>query len=132
MDIWQGSKYGSAASFLIFLHFLCLDTWMNIQTFCFSSESVQLIWSCDAHQRYFKTFHWFPNHLLHIDHGNIKLSYIYTIEMRKSSLWKTSRWNARLIYTINKNNNNTTNKKQYRITKALQNFLLMETISYIK
>ena len=33
-DIWQGSKYGSIASFLIFFYFLRLDTWMNIWAFC--------------------------------------------------------------------------------------------------
>ena len=43
--------------------------------------------------------------------------------MRKSSLWKTSRWNARLIYTINKNNN----KNRARITKAFEKFLVSET-----
>ena len=43
--------------------------------------------------------------------------------MRKSSLRKTSRWNARLIYTINKNNN----KNRARITKAFEKFLVSET-----
>ena len=132
MNIWKGSKYGSAALFLIFLHFLCLDTWMNIQTFCFSSESVQLLCSRDAYQRYFKIFHWFSNHLLHIDHGNIKFSYIYTIEMQKSSLWKTTRWNAKLIYYINKNNNKNNIKNQDRITRAFEKFPLSETILCIK
>ena len=33
-----------------------------------------------------------------------QISCIYTIEKQRSSLWKTARWNARLIYTINKNN----------------------------
>ena len=94
-DIWPGSKYVSATSFFnifFFRGFLHLHTWINIWTFCFSSESVQLLCSRDV------------NHLLYIDHGNIKFSYIYTIEMRKSSLRKTSRWNAKLIYTVNKNN----------------------------
>ena len=47
-------------------------------------------------------FNWFANHLLYIDHGNTKFSNIYTIKMRTSSLWKTWRWNAMLIYTIQK------------------------------
>ena len=47
--------------------------------------------------------------------------------MRKSSLWKTSKWNARLIYTINKNNNKN-NKNQARITKAFEKFLVSNTI----
>ena len=73
-------------------------------------------------------FHWFPNHLLYIDHGNTKFSYIYITEMRKSSLRKTSRWNTRLIYVINKNNNKNNNKNQARITKAFEKFLVSETI----
>ena len=97
---------------------------MNIWAFCFSSESLQLISSCDVNQKYYTIFHWFPNHLLYIDHGNTKFSCIYTIEMRKSSLWKTSRWNARLIFTINKNNNKNNNKNQTRIIKAFEKFLL--------
>ena len=44
--------------------------------------------------------------------GNTKFPYIDTIEMRKGSLWKTSRWIERLIYTINKNNNKNNNKNQ--------------------
>ena len=48
--------------------------------------------------------------------------------MRKISLWKTSRWNARLIYTINKSNNKNNNKKQDMINKAFEKFLLSETI----
>ena len=47
--------------------------------------------------------------------------------MRKSSLWKTSRWNARLIHTINKNNNKNNNKNQDRITKAFEQVLVGET-----
>ena len=47
--------------------------------------------------------------------------------MRKCLLWKTSRWNARLIYTINKNNGNN-NKNQDRITKAFEKFLLSAAI----
>ena len=47
--------------------------------------------------------------------------------MRKSSLRKTSRWNARLIYTINKNNN----KNRARITKAFEKFLVSETTLFI-
>ena len=77
-----------------------------------------------CNQKYYTILHWFPNHLLYIDHGNTKVSYIYTIEMRKSSLWKTSRWNARLIYTINKSNNENNNKNQASITKALEKCLV--------
>ena len=105
---------------------------MNIRTFCFFSESVQLLCSREVNQRYFKIFYWLPNHLLHIDHGNIKFLNIYTIEMRKSSLRKTSRWNARLIYTINKNNGKNNNKNQDSITKAFEKFILSQTISSIK
>ena len=47
--------------------------------------------------------------------------------MQKSSPWKTSKWNARLIYTINKNNKSN-NKNQARITKAFEKTLLSETI----
>ena len=96
--------------------------------YCFSSGSLELIWSCDVNQKYYMIFHWFANHLFYIDRGNTKFSYICTIEMRKSSLWKTSRWNARLIYTINKNNNKNNNKNQARITKAFEKFLVSETI----
>ena len=77
--------------------------------FCFSSGSLEVNCSCDVNQKYYTIFHWFPNHLFSIDDVNTKFSYIYAIEMRKSSLWKTSRWNARLIYTINKNNNKNNN-----------------------
>ena len=62
---------------------------MNIlQTFCFPSESVQLLCSRDVNQKYFNVFHWFPNHFLHFDHGIINFLYIYTIEMQKSSFLK--------------------------------------------
>ena len=84
--------------FLIFFHFLCLDTWVNVWTFCFSSESLQLISSCDVNQKCYIIFHWFPNHLLYTNMEITKFSYIYTTDLRKSSLWKTSRWNA--LYTI--------------------------------
>ena len=79
-----------------------------------------LAWSLLENQKYFKIFPWFSNHLLHIDHRNITFSYIYTIEMWKSSLWKTSRWNAKSIYTINENNNKNNNKNQDRITKPFE------------
>ena len=96
---------------------------MNI---LFSSESVQLLCSCDVNQKC-KIFHWFPNHVFYIGHGNTRFSYVYTIEMRKSPLWKTSRWNARLIYTINKNNKKkNNNQNQVRITKAFEKFTLSE------
>ena len=132
MDIWQGFKCGSAASFFKIFP-LSLFEYFNENTniLFFFSERVQLLCSRDVNQRYLKIFHWLSNHLLHIDHGNIKFSYIYRIEMRKSSLWKTSRWNARLIYTINKNNKNNT-KNQDRITKAFEKFILSQTTSSIK
>ena len=114
--------------FLIFFYFLQLDTWMNIWIFCFSSESVQPLCSRDLNQKYYKICYWFPNHLLDIDHGNTKFLYIYTTEMGKSSLWKTSRWKARLIYTTNKSNNKNDNKNQDWITKAFEKFLLREKI----
>ena len=114
-DIWQGSKYGSAAlSFNIFplSLFGYLSEYMNI---CFSSKSLQLIMWRKSKVLY--DFHWFQNHLLYTGHGNTKCSYIYTIEMRKSSLWKTSRWNA--LYTVNKiyivnESNNESNNKNHR------------------
>ena len=52
--------------------------------------------------------------------------------MRKSSLRKTSRWNARLIYTINENNDKNNNENQDKITKAFQKFLLSKIILSIK
>ena len=100
IDTWQSSKYSSTALFFdIFSISLLgyLNEYMNI---LFSSESVQLLCSCDVNQKC-KIFYCFSNHLFYIDHGNTKFSYIYTIEMWKSSLWKTSKWNASLIYTIN-------------------------------
>ena len=130
IDMWQGSKYVSQVSFFnifYFPHFLRLYTWINIWTFCFSSESVELHCSLDVNEKC-NVFYWFLNHLLYLDHGNTKFWYIYTIKMRKSSLWKTRRRNARLIYTINKNNKNNSNKDQDRITKAFEKFLLSETI----
>ena len=141
IDIWQGSKYISAVSFSNIFHFpdfLCLYTWINMWKFCFSSESMQLHCSCDVNQKC-NLFYWFPNHLLYIDHGNTKFSYIDSTKMRKSSLWKTWRWNARLMYTINKNNKNN-NKIKDRITKASKqnNFIyyiskifLLCTLNYI-
>ena len=102
IDISQGSKYVSTASIFNIFHFpgfLCLYTWINIWTFCFSSESVQLHCSRDVNQ-ICNIFYWFPNNLFYIDHRNTKFLYICTIKMRKSSLWKNWRWNARLIYTI--------------------------------
>ena len=129
IDIWQGFRYGSAASFFNWFP-LSLFGYLNeyINILFFFCESVQLLWPRDVNQEYFKIFHWFPNHLLHINDGNINFSYIYPIKMRKSSLWKISRWNARLIYTINENNNKSYNKNQDRIIKAFQNFLLNKTI----
>ena len=87
IDIWQASKYGSAASFFNVFP-LSLFGYLNEYTkiLFFFGESVQLLCPRDITQELFKIFHWFPNHLLHTDHGNIKFSYIYTIEMRKSSL----------------------------------------------
>ena len=79
----------------------------------------------DINRKYCKMFYWFPNYLFYIDHGNTKFSYIYTIEMRKSSFWKTSKWNdARLIQTINKNNNKNNIKNKDRINKAFKGFSL--------
>ena len=130
IDIWQGPKYFSAASLFNIFHFpdfLRLYTWINVWKFCFSSESVQLHCSRDVDQ-ICNISYWFPNHLLYIDHRNTKFLYIYTIKMRKSSFWKKWRWNARLIYTITKNNKSNSNKNQNRITKAFEKFLLSETV----
>ena len=112
--IWQGSKCGSAVSFF------------NISPL-WSFESVQLLCSFNVNQKYYKIFYWFPNYLLDIDHGNTKFPYTCTIETRKSLIWKTKSWNARLIYTINKNSKNN-NKNQGRINKVFEKFLLSETI----
>ena len=89
--------------------------------FCFSSGSVEVICSCDVNQKY-TIFQCFPNYVIHWP-WKYQFANIYMTEMRKSSLWKTSRWNARLIYTINKNNN----KNRARITKAFEKFLVSET-----
>ena len=94
---------------------------MNIWTFCFSSKNVQLLCSRDANQKYYKIFYWFPVHLFYIGHGNNKFSYIYTIEIRKCLLWKTSRWNARrylLLIKITK----TIIKTRIGKPKLLENF----------
>ena len=48
IDIWQGSKYSSAALFLNIFPLSCSVTWMNIWTFCFSFESGQLLYPCDV------------------------------------------------------------------------------------
>ena len=79
IDIRQGSKCGSAASFLNIFpvsFFGYLNEYMKIFLLC----------SSDLNQKYI--FHWFPNHLLYIDHGNTKFSYIYTIEKRKAHFEK--------------------------------------------
>ena len=46
--------------------------------------------------------------------------------MRKSSLWKTLGWYARLTCTINEYNNKNNNKNQERITKAFEKLLLSD------
>ena len=114
IDIWQDSKYGCATSFFN-IFFVSLFGYLRvyINVFFLFSESLQLSCSCDANQKYYITFHWFQNHLLYINHENTKFSYICAIEMRKSLLWKTSRWSARLISTNNKNNNKNYNKNYY-------------------
>ena len=86
IDIWQGSKCGSAASFFNIFPLSLFGYLSEYMSILFSSESLQLISSCDVNQKYYTIFHWFPNHLLYTDHGNTKFSYIYTTEMRKSSL----------------------------------------------
>ena len=53
---------------------------MNI---LFSSERLPLRCLRDVNQKYYETFYCFPDHLLYIDHGNTKFSYINTTEMRK-------------------------------------------------
>ena len=102
IDIWQGSKYGSAVSFFNIFPlslFGYLNEYTNIFFFFWKCAATLLMWhkSKIMWQKYFTIFHWFPNYLLYIDHGNTKFSYIYTIGKPKSSLWKTSRWNAKLI-----------------------------------
>ena len=125
IDIWQGSKYVSAALLLNIFSISLLGHLNEYKNILFSSESVQLLSSCEVNQKY-KIFHWFPNYLFYINHGNTKFWYVYTKEMRKNPLWKTSRWNARLVYTINISSNKNNNKSQARITKALEKFPLSE------
>ena len=92
--------------------------------FCFSSGSLELIYSCDVNQKYYTIFHWFPNHLLYIDHGNTKFS--YDRDAKKLTL-KNVNMKCK-TYTINKNNNKNNIKNQARITKAFEKFLVSETI----
>ena len=83
-----------------------------------------------AAKKHYKTFCWFPYRSLYMDHGNNNCSYIYTIKMRKSLPWKTSRWNARLIYTINKKNKNH-NINTDMINRAFEKFILSERIDLL-
>ena len=93
IDIWQGSKYDCATSFFKYL---------TLSSFGYLNKYMNILF-----------FFWKrATTLLTWRKSNI---YIYTIEM--------SRWNARLIYTINKNNKNN-NKKQDSITKTSEKFLL--------
>ena len=67
--------------FFIFFHFLRLDTWMNDMNILLLFRKCAAICSHDVNQKYYKTFYWFPNHVLYIDHGNTNLLYSYTVEM---------------------------------------------------
>ena len=62
-------------SFFIFFHFLRLDTWMN------NMNISLLLEKCADTITYYKIFHWLPNHLLYIDHGNINSLNSYAAEM---------------------------------------------------
>ena len=91
IDIWQGSKYGSAASFFNIFPlslFGYLNEYMNI-------FFLLKVWSYFAHVAKIKNiaryFIGSQTICFYIDHGNTKFSYIYTIAKRKSSLWKSSR-----------------------------------------
>ena len=131
-DIWQDSKYGSAAWFLYFSTFFGSILEWPYERLVFLLKNGQLLCSRDVNWKYHEICYWFPDHLLDIGHGNIKFSYIYTIEMWKSSIWKTSRWNARLIDTIDKNNNRNSNgqsnKSKDGITKIFKEFLPSKTL----
>ena len=87
IDIWQGSKYGSAVSFFNIFPlslFGYLNEYMNIFFFLLK------VWSYFAHVTKIKNiaryFIGSQTICFYIDHGNTKFSYIYTIEKRKSSL----------------------------------------------
>ena len=131
-DIWQDSKYGSAAWFSYFPTFFGSILEWPYERLVFLLKNGQLLCSRDVNWKYHEICYWFPDHLLDIGHGNIKFSYIYTIEMWKSSIWKTSRWNARLIDTIDKNNNRNSNgqsnKSKDGITKIFKEFLPSKTL----
>ena len=78
IDILQGSKYGSATSFLnifplsLFGH---LNEYISVLFLFWKCGVTLLMW---RNQKYYKIFHWFPNQfLLYIDHRNTKFSYIY-------------------------------------------------------
>ena len=130
--IWKGAKYGSATSiFNIFplSLFGYLNEYTIILCFFWKCEAILLTWrkskllkDISLILKAFSSYGSWKYHFL----------YISIIQMQKSSLWKTSRWNAILIYTINKNNNKNKNKNQERITKAFETFLLNETILSIK
>ena len=65
---------------LVFLYFSTFFVWIlewTIWTFCYYSESVQLLFSHDVNLKYHKIFYWFPN-ICYIDHWNINFLYSYT------------------------------------------------------
>ena len=132
IDVWQGSKYGSVAWFSYFSTFFVSILEWPYERLVFLLKNAQLLCSRDVNWKYHVIGYWFPDHLLYIDYGNIKFSYIYTIVRWKSSLWKTSRWNARLTHTIDKNNNRNSNdpnsKNQDKIAKVFKEFFLSETL----
>ena len=84
IDIWQGFKYGSAASFFNIFPLSSigyLNEYMNI--LFFFSESVQLLCSRDVIKNFKRyTIDSQTTCLLFKYHGITKYSYIHTIEMR--------------------------------------------------
>ena len=67
IDIWQGFKYGSAASFFNICPLSSIEYLNEYMNILFFSESVQLPCSRDVYQKIYKIFYWFPNHLLCIE-----------------------------------------------------------------
>ena len=112
-DIWQGCKYGSTASFF---NSFPLSLYMNILLFFCKCAATLLMWrklyDISLVPKLFSLY-WLWKYQIFI----------------LSSLWKTSRWNARLIYTINKNNNKSKNKTRpvfesfWKVSSKQNNFI---------
>ena len=103
IDIWQGSKYGSSAS-LFNIFPLSLFGYLNINNVKYMNIFF-LLWKCLATLRMWHKWCFIGSQticlILTMEIPNL---HIFMREKRKSSFWKSSRWNARLIYTSNENN----------------------------